>query len=165
MIFYMLSGTPGSGKTTKSIEIASVTNSVLLCYDDIRNKLKLPHDETLKNIIQTIICNLTHEENVVYDSVNRRKDERIKILNSIRDIACKKIAVVISTSLEECLYRNSQRSGYARLPDFVVKDIHNRFEPHTLDEGWDEIIVINNDKDIENLKNNIENNIKNLNLL
>lgn len=160
MTLYVFCGIPASGKTTTATQFAQVDNTKLYSYDTVKHELKLKHfDDICVEIYANINDDLLNGFNVVYDAPNHRLQYRKEILNILSDINCKKICVVLSTPFEECLKRNGDRK--TKLPEFVLYEIYNKFEYPTLDEGWDEIIVINNDEDIENLKKEI----KNLNLL
>lgn len=84
---------------------------------------------------------LQEGKSVILDSTNLRVNVRAKILQAVTDIECNKVAVFMNTPLEECIYRNANRE--ARLQDFVIESTHRSLQPPTLDEGWDEILIIN----------------------
>lgn len=130
---YLFCGTPGSGKTTRSKQMAEQHNAERISFDE-RHCLR--HIDMIPPILEA----LTNEKNVVADSVFTRVKQRTAILDAIKDFPCKKVLMVMSTPLDECLRRNANRNN--RLPDFVVEAIHQSFEQPTLEEGWDEIIVI-----------------------
>jgi tRNA uridine 5-carbamoylmethylation protein Kti12 len=129
----VLCGIPGSGKTTLSKKIAEEQNAVRFSFDEMGC---LQH----KELIQPIIESLKSGKSVVVDALYAEKQRRTDLLSAVADIDCKKILVVMSTPLEECLRRNANRE--MRLPDFVVISIHQDYELPTLDEGWDKIITI-----------------------
>lgn len=138
MMFYILCGIPGSGKTTIATQLAQEQDAKLYSYDVIRHDSKLSFFEDICALIyEKINIDLSSGYDVVYDAPNHRLKYRKDILNTISDIPCKKICVVLLTSFEECLKRNANRE--ARLPDFVLHDLYNKFEFPTLDEGWDDI--------------------------
>ena len=126
-------GAPGSGKTTLSKQMAEEHGVDRLSFDEIGC---YRHCE----LIQPINATLRTGKSVIVDSVFTRIEWRKMILKSISDIPCKKLVVFMNTPLEECIRRNAQRQH--PLPDFIVSSIHHSFEPPTLDEGWDEIIII-----------------------
>ena len=137
-MIYVLCGIPGSGKTTKAIQLAEENNAKLYSYDVVRYNSKLSSFKDICALIyKSINDDLSKGLNVVYDAPNHRLQYRKDILNDISDISCKKICVVLPTPLEECLKRNANRE--ARLPEFVLYDIYDKFEIPTLDEGWDDI--------------------------
>lgn len=155
-MFIAMCGIPASGKSTLSTKLASKYSIKIYHFDNYPNAF---HPEKYKDALYQMWGDITKElqkgNDVICDNVHTTKRKRTDILNAISGIPCKKICVVLTTPLEECLKRNVNRK--TRLPDFVLHDMHNKFEPPSLDEGWDEIIIINNDKDIEKLENSIKN--------
>ena len=145
---YVMCGVPASGKTTFSKQLAETYGLTRFSYDEMRCF-------DLRDLMKPTIKALEEGQNVIVDNVNNRISGRKQILNYVLDISCKKILIFMDTSLEECIKRNSFRQY--PLPDYFINGIHHALQPPTLDEGWDEIIVINNDEDIESY-------IKNLNL-
>lgn len=77
---------------------------------------------------------------VICDDLNTRVKWRQGLLTTISNIDCKKVLVVMNTPLDECIKRNTNRKE--RLSDFIVIRTYERYEPPTLDEGWDEIIYV-----------------------
>ena len=138
MVIYILCGIPGSGKSTLSTQLATEYNAKLYHFDDYPNAF---HAEKSKDVLRQMWSNIANElqegNDVICDNLHTTKKMRSDILNAISSIPCQKICVVLLTSLEECLKRNSNRE--ARLPDFVLHNLYNRFELPTKDEGWDDI--------------------------
>jgi tRNA uridine 5-carbamoylmethylation protein Kti12 len=130
MMLYILSGAPGSGKTTLSINIADKQDAIRFSFDELgcfRHKELIPH----------IIEALQDEKNVVVDALFTRISQRKLILEATKNIDCKKILIYMDTPLEECICRNAQRPN--PLPDFMVRDIYKSIELPAIDEGWDDI--------------------------
>lgn len=137
-MLYIFCGIPASGKTTMATQLAKEQDAKLYSYDVIRRDLKLSSfDDICSLIYQRIKTDLSNGLNVVYDAPNHRLKYRQNVINTISNIPCKKICVVLLTPFEECLKRNANRE--ARLPDFVLYDLYNKFELPTLNEGWDDI--------------------------
>lgn len=145
-------GASGSGKSTLSKKLAKESNLARFSMDELKFFL---HSDLLPLVSKS----LENGESILVDALYTKLKWRKAILEATEKFQCKRTLVYVDTPLNECVRRNRGRENI--LPDFVIEDIYNSIEPPTLDEGWDEIIVINNDKDIENL----ENEIKNLNLL
>jgi tRNA uridine 5-carbamoylmethylation protein Kti12 len=130
---FILCAPPGAGKTTFSHRLVEQYNAVKYSFDEMKC---FKHSDLIEPIIESI----NKGESVVVDALYSKVRFREELLQSISNTDCKKICVCFRTSLEECINRNAKRSGRERLPCFVVEDIYNRFEPPTLDEGWDEIL-------------------------
>lgn len=47
--------------------------------------------------------------NIILDDLHLTKEWRLRLLDAINNIPCKKILIVMTTPLEECLERNSKR--------------------------------------------------------
>lgn len=129
---YLFCGSPGSGKTTISKQMAEQYNAERISFDE-RHYIR--HTDMILPIVEA----LTDGKNVIADSVFSHVKQRTAILDAVQDIQCKKVLVYMTTPLDECLRRNANRKN--RLPDFVVESFYNSFEPPTLAEGWDEIIT------------------------
>ena len=128
---YVMCGIPASGKSTKSRQLAEEHGLTRFSYDEMR----CFHQ---RDFVIPAVNALRNGENVIMDSTNLRITGRKDILETVADIPCKKIAVYMSTPLEECLHRNTNRE--ARLQDFMVESAYRSLQPPTLDEGWDEIL-------------------------
>lgn len=128
---YVVCGPAGSGKTTFSKKISEEQNAICLSFDKM---CLFQHRELIPHVVKE----LQNNQNVVVDALFTRFSQRKLILETTKDIDCKRILIYMDTLLEECLRRNAQRPN--PLPDFMVRDIYNSIEPPTLDEGWDEIL-------------------------
>lgn len=140
-ILYLLSGIPGSGKTTLAHELAEQHNATVHSYDDFPGaNTKASVDGSVKRAwMEAIREDLQAGKSVVCDGLNLTVKERKELLAMVADIPCKKVLVVKVVPLDVCLQRNRQRKE--RLPDFVVEQSARKMEPPTDDEGWDVIYV------------------------
>lgn len=138
---YLLSGIPGSGKTTLAHQLAEQHNAIVHSYDELPGaNTKASMDGSVKQAwLASIREDLQAEKSVICDGLNLTVAERKELLSYVADIPCEKILVVKIVPLETCLQRNRERQ--ARLPDFVVEQSAERMEPPTKDEGWDAIYL------------------------
>ncbi|MBR5795759.1 MAG: ATP-binding protein [Erysipelotrichaceae bacterium] len=141
-ICYVMCGIAGSGKSTLSKQLAKQHKAKLLCFDDmpesrISSKSRQAHEEIWRNVAEEVKM-----QDVVFDDLNTTIFFRRKLMEQLSQVDCKKILYVMTTPLEECLKRNANRQGIARLPDFVINGLYSQYERPTLDEGWDEIIYV-----------------------
>lgn len=141
LTIYILSGIPGSGKTTMAKQLAEQHNAVILSYDDMpRANTKASMDGSVMEAwFDTIHDTLQSGKSVVCDGLFLTSDERKRLLSAIADIQCGKVLVYKDVPVEVCLQRNRQRK--ARLPDFVITQSAEKLEQPQPDEGWDEILV------------------------
>lgn len=136
---YVLSGLPGSGKSTYAVKLATELNAVVHHYDDIpganrKDTMKQSYKEFWKRIRE----DLSNGNTVIADGIHTSKALRRNMLDAVADIECQKVLVVMNTSLDECIRRNENREK--PLSKLCILAIHANQETPTLNEGWDEII-------------------------
>lgn len=119
----LICGIPNAGKTTYSSRYADVIH-----YDDMNLTTRQRYAE-LKRLAQ--------EGNAIVEGVFGESKRRKELADSCPS-AEKKICIWIDTPLEECLEREK---NYRKRQLGLVQIHHKTFEPPTLDEGWDEIII------------------------
>lgn len=137
---FVMCGIPASGKTTLSRQLAKQYNMKLYCYDELPKANTYLKDEVHAKMFYNIAEDLRNGYSVVVDDLHTKLKWRNGILSAVGDIPCKKTLIVMKTPLEECLVRNTHRQR--RLPDFVITNLYQSYEPPSLAEGWDEIITI-----------------------
>lgn len=135
MSLYVLFGIPASGKTTVAGQMASEHGFSVHSYDEVRD---------MKTWIDGMLSDLSAGLDVVCDCKCVRADVRKWLLQKVADIPCRKVLVAVVTPVDECIRRNEQREGTARLPDHHIEIAAKYMQPPTESEGWDEIIVYTN---------------------
>lgn len=130
MKLLVFSGTPASGKTTLSKEIAAKQNMLRFSFDE---EHCLQHKELAPLVVEA----LRNGRSVVVDAVYAERRHRTDLLSAVTDISCHKTLIYMATPIDECVRRNAQRIN--PLPEFMVIGMYNAFEPPNFDEGWDEI--------------------------
>lgn len=128
----VLCGIPGSGKTTLSKQLVEDYNAVRHSFDELRLSKR-------RDLFPYIKHSLENNKNVVADAPHTDKKTRLELLESIKDIDCKRTLVFMDTPFEECVRRNAQRPR--PLPYMILQSFNRSLERPTLDEGWDEIIL------------------------
>ena len=78
---------------------------------------------------------------VIADQTSLSKGARKKLLSHI-NAPCDKVAIVMTTPLEICKERNSQRVGVRNVPENVLESMWEDFTIPTYDEGFDIIIMV-----------------------
>lgn len=123
----LICGLPNAGKTTFSSQFDNVIH-----FDDCEGirDLQFSNCNRFALNVDGDVC-----IEGVYNSVKRRKE----LLQALKDKHDKCVCIWIDTSVDECLKREM---NYRKRSLGIVHAHARSFEPPTLDEGWDEIIVI-----------------------
>lgn len=134
---YILSGLPGSGKTTWTYKYAG-PNDIILHRDDcreiLRQKLGLIHAnevpakteyaEWIDFIRRTL--NTMPNSNVFIDQTTLTQGSLNKLIDAMLPSLCSNdniVIHVIHTNFAECKRRNEARAGDARVPDMVMESM------------------------------------------
>lgn len=130
-----LVGIPGSGKSTlaKSLDANRINMDTIRLENPDLDK----GDQWELSYIQFLDF-LKEDKNIVIDNTNFMKQLRNRYMFYIPQ-EWKKIAIVINIPLDECIRRNELRTGQAKVPEKVIRDMYNKFQRPTLQEGFDEI--------------------------
>ena len=134
---HVICGIQGSGKTTLAKQLVFKHDAVLYSYDTFP-KGHCSNDAH-PVMYERMVQDLKKGKAIVCDDLNITKENRQTLLNALCSVEFKKVLHIMQTPLELCIKRNRKR-GYGRLPDIVLRHCYEKYEPPTLDEGWDEII-------------------------
>lgn len=139
-VLYVMCGVPGSGKSTFSRKLAEERGLERFSFDEMQCF-------RLEEFLRSAVEAMREGKSVILDTTNLRVNVRKKVLQAVEDIPCRKVVVYMDTSLEQCLYRNAHRE--ARLQDCIIESTYRSLQKPTLDEGWDEIIIVKEDGSCE----------------
>lgn len=152
MKLIMLVGLPGSGKSTKAEEFRK-QGYMVHSSDAIRNELNLHSLDDTQRVFdilhERIMLDMLAKRDIVYDSTNLTRKRRMNFLKLIEKFNYEKICYVRLVNMYACMGFNSQRTGYARVPDESIEMMNNRFNLPMPDEGWDKIILDIQDSRVE----------------
>ncbi len=141
----MLVGLPGCGKSTYADKLSQDDYKVF-SSDAIRIELLGNVQDNSKNalIFDTLHKRLTDAlsdgQNCIYDATNVYKPGRIRFLESIKNIKCKKKCVVFDVDVATCKERNKSRDR--QVPDEVYDKMLSYYIAPDKEEGWDEIEIV-----------------------
>jgi len=127
----LIIGIPNAGKTTYSAKYENVIHFDYVWSTNVYDYLA----ELVKN-----------NNDLCIEGVFGASEKRKKILQESK---IKNTCIWLDVPVEICLER--ERNGRKRSDHLVIWAAED-FEPPTLDEGWDEIIIINNENDIQHIK-------------
>jgi predicted kinase len=136
MELVILVGLPGSGKTTFYQSRFAETHAHV--SKDLMPNVR---DRGARQIA-LIDAALRSGRSVVVDNTSPRVIDRAPLIAAARRHGAPVVGYVLDTSRGECLKRNRQREGKARVPDVAVHVTAARMEPPTLDEGFDELFTV-----------------------
>lgn len=131
-ILYITMGIPGSGKSTYCRE--KINNCVYLSRDEVRFAMLTEDDDyfakepmVYSRWISLINTFLGQGMSVIADATNLTKKARRRLINQL-EYNVEIVYLNFSTSIEECVRRNSLRAGRALVPENVIYDMAARFE-------------------------------------
>lgn len=143
-VLIMMSGIPGSGKSTWALKQATVMSApVVISRDEIRKSLIKPGEsffshetrvfDTYTKMISAAL-NSEHYETVFADATQINWISRKKVINALqldKDVKVTYILVNMNTPLSECLIRNMNRKD--SVPDKAIFAMNKRHSITDLD--------------------------------
>jgi predicted kinase len=85
---------------------------------------------------------LRADRSVVVDNTNATLEERAELIALAGTLEARVVAYYFQSRLAECLERNRQREGKARVPDVALYATRKRFRFPALAEGFDELFYV-----------------------
>ncbi|WP_455821978.1 AAA family ATPase [Clostridium butyricum] len=152
MNLYVLIGLPGAGKSTYSARIENEHKAVV-SSDDIRERLfgtgfnEKIKEEVFKELINESIKCLKKRMDIILDTTFlNEKSYRSRFIKQIDalDFSVKKIAVIMDTDIEECIFRDSKRTVNRRVGSSLIRRLHHLLVLPEEDEKFDLVITVNN---------------------
>lgn len=134
---WLLSGIPGSGKSTWARNKALQNGGVWCSRDEVRFSMLNENDSYFSQedrVFQSWIANINNALNmedvkdVYVDATHLTDKSRNKTRRRLNHKNIDKIVnVIFDVPLEVCLERNAQRTGRAAVPEDVIKNMYNSF--------------------------------------
>lgn len=145
-VFTMMSGLPGSGKSTYAERLSRENNATICSSDKIREELcgdenaQSNNDEVFRLLHRRIKDLLKDGTSVIYDATNINSRRRKAFLSELRNIPCKKVCVIMATPFEKCCKLSNKRNRV--VPYEVIERMYKNWNTPYWFEGWDEIKVV-----------------------
>ncbi len=128
----IFTGIQASGKSTFYTKRFSGTHLRLNL-----DMLKTRHRE--KMLFET--C-LKIKQPVVIDNTNPTIKDRYRYIEKLRQYQFRVVGYYFKSSIEECLLRNSLRTGKQRIPDRGILGTYSKLEIPSYEEGFDELYYV-----------------------
>ena len=129
-------GLPGSGKTTFYSEYFKDAVHINLDELHTRNKETIAIGECLESV-----------KSFVIDNTNPAKADRKRYISLAKENGYRIVGYYFSAKISDCIRRNSQRQGKARVPDKAILAIYSKLEIPSYEEGFDELYYVTTDDD------------------
>jgi len=151
-VAYILVGVPGVGKTTWTQSQTLVNPYAYLSTDlyieqyaeeagkDYAVIFKLRMPDAIESMVNDAITARNNKQNVIWDQTSTTKESRARKLDMLPGY--RKIAVVFRTPDREELDRRLASRPNKLIPKYVVDNMINFWEEPSLEEGFDEIILV-----------------------
>ena len=131
----ILMGLQGSGKST--------FYRMHLSEDFVRVNL-----DTLKTRYQEKLlieeC-LYLQKSFAVDNTNPTRADRERYIAIAKDHGYRIVGYFMESKIKDCMQRNAQREGAARVPEKAIAATSNKLEIPSYDEGFDELYFVKND--------------------
>ena len=153
-VVHMLIGIPGSGKTTfyKNTLSKQYPDAVLICSDKVRNdNPTLKEEEIWPEIYRLCVQAINNDTDIIYDATNITPNVRNRFKAKLAELNVKPYEMIgyfFTTQTQICFERVKVRNTLPNerfLPEEVVLSYGDKIIKPTLEEGFKEIIVVNND--------------------
>ena len=128
----ILIGIPASGKTTFYRRF----------FKGSFEHINLDTLHTRNNEQQIIESCIADGKSFVVDNTNPAKDDRCRYIPLAKASGYHVVAVYFESKVSDCIARNANRTGKARIPDTAVASISNKLELPEASEGFDEMYFV-----------------------
>jgi predicted kinase len=132
-------GLPGSGKSTYYFANFAKTHAHV-SKDLMPNARR--RDDRQSMLIEK---SLDAGQSVVIDNTNPSRDVRAPLIALGKRHGARIIAYYFECSVRAAIVRNEQREGKGRVPKVAIFTTQKKLQPPALDEGFDEVHVIDAD--------------------
>lgn len=144
-------GAPGSGKTTFAKQFCEKSPEFkYLSSDALRAELGTGEDDqsVTPQVFSTLKRRLDHclrrNESVIVDATSMNAKDRRDYINAAKQYNAKVVAYACICDKQTLLERNQKRGagGGRNVPEFVIDKMISKYQPPTIQEGFDEIKYI-----------------------
>ena len=148
---YLLGGIQGSGKTTYSRMNKERLNAHVISTDYIRKNFQpIEEKDVFPTAYKLTAEYLNNGENVIFDATNINKEVRYQNVSAIKRLVNTNIEIIclfLNTNVDLCKSRvevRNTKDGEIFIPLDVIENYSQKVEMPSEDEGFNEIIIIDN---------------------
>lgn len=154
-MIYIVAGIPGSGKSTWIKNKMNTGRDFWCSRDNVRfgmledgeayfAKENEVYKEWIKDIRYAILNSCLISADIYIDATHLTPKARNKVLNQLDFYGHGLIGVNFLVDVEECIRRNNLRTGRARVPESVIRNMAASFTPISQNENYvyDDIIEV-----------------------
>lgn len=130
-------GLPGSGKSTYYFAHFAKTHAHV--SKDLMPNARRRDDKQSMLIEKALAAG----QSVVIDNTNPSRDIRAPLIAMGKRHGARVIAYYFECPVRVAIVRNAKREGKGRVPNVAIFTTQKKLQPPSLDEGFDEVHVIN----------------------
>ena len=127
----IMTGIQGSGKTTFCRKQFPEYDRISLDDLHTRNKEKIAFEQAL-----------SEEKDIVIDNTNPSASDRERYIRKAKAKGYKVTGYFMQSRISDCIERNRNRAGKARVPDTAIAATSNKLQMPSLEEGFDELYFV-----------------------
>lgn len=145
-------GVPGSGKSTKGLQIAKDNDFAYVSRDFVRNLLGLGVNKSDQAIVKRVFLGfveaaLINGKTLVADATHLNAGSRAPLVELGKKYQVDIISLAMNTSYETCILRNSQRDENEQVPVNVMRGMAQSITLPKKEEGFKSVYVYNEGED------------------
>lgn len=150
----MMMGVAGAGKSTwikqNYPEVVPVSRDAIRfeILDEKGGEYFDHETEVFNSFIHQIIGSLAVDEVTIADATHLNRKGRLKVLSRVRKYADEVEVVWIKVSLETAMKQNAMRTGRARVPNDVIKNMYYSIERPEDNEGISKLTIVERGEEI-----------------
>ena len=158
----MLIGVPGSGKTTFAHNLSLEKGYKVISSDVIRQTFPgIKENNVFPTVYEMCVNELRNGRDIILDATNITPKVRKRAWDALDAFGVKydKVAYYFITDPNKCMERVAIRNTLPNeryLPVEVIKGYGEKIIAPAIEEGFKEIIVIDNNKHDENYQNKVD---------
>ena len=88
---------------------------------------------------------LNLQKSFAVDNTNPTRADRERYISVAREHGYRVVGYFMESKIKDCMQRNAQREGAARVPEKAIAATSNKLEIPSYDEGFDELYFVKND--------------------